>query len=152
VRHTDPQQCSRLHLHPRCVSSHETVSPQHVVAAPKLLPISAGQGVGPGSLSLCLPLRRRQEGGRTPFLCSGLVVRIRFCFLWRVVGMVGAVSRRINLPQLFSHIGDDLQGDVSEYMAIYVDRSVKTATWSSRRSFDLVRSVSRCVVVVRGYP
>jgi hypothetical protein len=51
------------------------------------------------------------------FLRSGLVVRVRICFSWRVVGMVGVASGRINLPQLYSHIGDDLQGNALELMA-----------------------------------
>jgi hypothetical protein len=54
-------------------------------------------------------------GGRgTPFLHFGLLVRVWFCFVWHIVGIVGATSRRINLPQLYSHIGDDLQGGISE--------------------------------------
>jgi hypothetical protein len=54
--------------------------------------------------------------------------------------MVGAASGRINLPQLYSHIGDDLRDCASELMATCADRSS-----------DLARSVSRCVVGIHGY-
>jgi hypothetical protein len=67
-------------------------------------------------------------GGRgISFLHSGLVVRVRFCLSWRNIGMVGAASGWINLPQLYSHIGDDLQGGASELMAMCADRSFRSA-------------------------
>jgi hypothetical protein len=46
-----------------------------------------------------------------------LVVRVKICLLWCVVGVVGAASERIDLPHLYSHTGDDLYGGVSEVMA-----------------------------------
>jgi hypothetical protein len=92
---------------------------------------------------------KREEDLVPPFW---LVVRVRFCLLWRVVRMVGVASTRINLPQLYSHISDDLQGSVSEFMATCANRSFRSAAWSSRRSSDLVRSVSWHVAGVRGYP
>jgi hypothetical protein len=60
--------------------------------------------------------------------------------------MMGATSKRINLPQLYSHIGDDLQGWKHELSG------PSDPAWSSRWSLDLVRLVSRCVTGVRGYP
>jgi hypothetical protein len=110
-------------------------------------PIS-GQDVGPGFLSLRLPLWRRHEGGGTSFLRSGLVVRVSFCLLWCVVGVVGAASGEINLPQLHSHTGGDLHGGVSELLATCACRSFRSAAWSSRRSSDLARSVSQRVTGV----
>jgi hypothetical protein len=91
---------------------------------PKYLPsqISASKSVG--SLFLRLPLRRQEEKG-TLFLC--LVVRVRVCLLWCNVGVAGAVARRINLPHLHSHTGDDLHGGVSQVMATCADRFFKSA-------------------------
>ena len=60
----------------------------------------------------------------------------------------GAASGRINLSQLYSHTGDDLHGGASELMATCVVRSFRSAAWSSRRSSDLARSVSRRVTGV----
>jgi hypothetical protein len=37
--------------------------------------------------------------------------------LWCIVMVVGAESRRINLPQLYSYNGGDLHDDISELMA-----------------------------------
>jgi hypothetical protein len=79
--------------------------------------ISSDQNAGVDPLSLCLPLRRWQEGGRTLFLRSGLVVRVRFYLLWSIVEVVEGASERINLHQLYSHTGDNLLGSVSELMA-----------------------------------
>jgi hypothetical protein len=76
---------------------------------------------------------------------------VRFCLPWHVVGMVGATTGQINLPQLYSQIGDDLQGDASELKSTFADQSFRSATWSSRPSSDLDRSVSRCVAGIRGY-
>jgi hypothetical protein len=98
-----------------------------------------------------LPLPPRWlEGGGTSFL--RLVVRVRINLLWCVVGMVGATSGQINLPQLYSHIGVDLYGGVSELMAPCACRSFRLAPWSSRRSSDLARSVSRCVAGLHWRP
>jgi hypothetical protein len=57
---------------------------------------------------------------------------------------VGAAPRRINLPHLYSHTG--------EMMATCVIWSFRMATWSSRHSSDLARSVSRCVVGLHWRP
>jgi hypothetical protein len=101
------------------------------------------------SLSLCLPLRQWQGRG-TLFLHSSLVVKVRFCLMWCVVRVVGAASGRINLPQLYSHVsGDGLLAGVSELTATCASQSFGTASWSSRRSSDLARSNSRCIVVIR---
>jgi hypothetical protein len=43
-------------------------------------------------------------------LLSGLIARVRFCFLWYVVGMVEAAFMLINLHQLYSHTDDNLMG------------------------------------------
>jgi hypothetical protein len=83
------------------------------------------------------------------FLRSGLIVRVRFYLLWPIVGMVGAVPSLINLSQFYSHIGDDLQGDVSEFMTTCADWFFRSVAWFSCRTSDLVRS--RCVAGVRGY-
>jgi hypothetical protein len=87
----------------------------------------------------------------TSFLHSGVIVRVSFFLLWRVDGMVGVSSRLINLPQLYSHIGINLQGGISKLMATCSNRSFRLA-WSSCWSSDLVRSISRCVAGVRDYP
>jgi hypothetical protein len=47
----------------------------------QLLPISTGQDVDLGPLTLRLLLRRRQERRGISFLSSGLVVRVRFYLL-----------------------------------------------------------------------
>jgi hypothetical protein len=60
------------------------------------------------------------------FLRRGLVVRVRFWFLWCVVGVVRAVFGLINLHQLYSYTSDDLLGDVSELMATCDDRSFRS--------------------------
>jgi hypothetical protein len=98
-------------------------------------------------LSLRLPLLR-PEGGGTSFLRSGLVFRVRVCLLWCVVVVVGATAGRINLPQLYSHTGGVLHGGVSQLMASCASRSFRSAAWSSRRSSDLARFVSRRVAVI----
>jgi hypothetical protein len=99
-----------------------------------------GHGVGPSSLSLRLPLRRRHEGEGTSVLRSGLIVRVRFCLLRCVVRVVGATSEQINLPQLYSHTDDDLHGGVSGLMTKCGARSFGSAFWSSHLSSDLARS------------
>jgi hypothetical protein len=100
------------------------------------------------SLFLCR-FGGRREGG-TLFL--RLVVRVRINLLWCIVGMVGATSEQINLLQLYSHISFDFYSDVSELMASCACRSLRSAAWSSRRSSDLARSVSRCVIGLRWWP
>jgi hypothetical protein len=91
-------------------------------------------------------------GGRgISFLRCGLVIRIRFYLFWRVVGIVRAAFGWINLPQLYSHVGDGLQGGVSELMATCAGWPFRSAAWSSRWSSDLARSVSQCVTDVRGF-
>jgi hypothetical protein len=60
----------------------------------------------------------------------------------------GCGGRANNLPQLYFHTGGDLHDGVSELMASCACRSFRSAAWSSRRSLDLARSVSRCVAGV----
>jgi hypothetical protein len=86
----------------------------------------------------------QQEEGAS-FLRAGLVVMVRFCVLWCIVGAVGTLFGRINLLQLYSHTNNDLLGDVSELMETCTDRSLGSVTWSSRCSSDLARLVHRCV-------
>jgi hypothetical protein len=64
---------------------------------------------------------------------------------------VGAAAGQINLPQLYSYIGNDLHSGVSELMATCAYRSFRSAAWSSRRSSDLARFVPRRVAGVRRY-
>jgi hypothetical protein len=80
------------------------------------------------------------------------VVRVRVFLLWCVVGVVGATSGQIKLSPLHSHIDDDLHGGVSELMATCARRSFRSTTWSSRRSSDLARSISRCIADLRWRP
>jgi hypothetical protein len=54
---------------------------------------------------------------------------------------VGASSWQIILPQLHSHTSGDLHGGISELMAMCACRSLRSTTWSSRRSLDLANSV-----------
>ena len=53
------------------------------------------------------------------------VVRVLYCRSWCVVGVVGAASGRINLPQIHSHTSGVLHGGVSELMALCVCRSLR---------------------------
>ena len=55
------------------------------------------------------------------------------------------------MPQLYSHTGSDLHGGALELMATCAARSFRLVAWSSRRSYDMARSVSRCFAGVRGY-
>jgi hypothetical protein len=55
---------------------------------------------------------------------------------------VGAAPRRINLPQLSFHTSGVLH-NVSELMAMCACQSFRSAAWSSRRSSDLARFISR---------
>ena len=102
-----------------------------------------------GPCLLCCPLRRCEEVG-TMALRRRPVVRISLVFSWGAVGVVGAASERINLPQLLSYTSEDLHGGASELMATCAARSFRLAAWSSRHSSDLARSVSLCVAGVRG--
>jgi hypothetical protein len=63
----------------------------------------------------------------------------------------GSDARQINLSQLHSYIGGDLHGGVSELVATCACRSFRSAVWSSRRSSDPARSVSRRVADVRHF-
>jgi hypothetical protein len=65
--------------------------------------------------------------------------------------VVGAALGIINLPQLYSHTGGDLHVRVSELMVMCACQYFRLATWSSRHSLDLARSVSRRFTGVRGY-
>jgi hypothetical protein len=86
-------------------------------------PISIGRA---GSLSLRL-LQRRWGGGIRSLRS---VVRFWFCRSWSAVGVVGAASGRINLPQLHSHTGGVLHGGVSELMASCDCRFLGSAAFS----------------------
>jgi hypothetical protein len=110
--------------------------------------------------SLSPDLSRREPWSPLPLLASPivggrgtlflrLVVRVRIYLLWCAIAMVGAALERINLPLLYSHTGDNLHGGASEVMETCVVRTFRSATWSSRRSSDLARSVSRCVAGLR---
>jgi hypothetical protein len=59
--------------------------------------------------------------------------------------VMGAAFKRNNLPHLYSHTGGNLHIGPSEVIAMCVVRFFKSTTWSSRRSSDLARFVSRCV-------
>ena len=80
-----------------------------------------------------------------------LVGRVWVFLLWCVVGVVGAASGQINMPQLYSHTGGDLHGGVSELMAMFACWSFRSTAWSSRRSSDLARSIFRRVTGVRRF-
>jgi hypothetical protein len=41
------------------------------------------------------------------------VVKVRAYILWCIIGVVEVASGRINLSQLYSHTGDDLDNSVS---------------------------------------
>jgi hypothetical protein len=86
----------------------------------------------------------------TSSLC--IVFCVRACPLWYIIGVVEATPEQINLPLLQFHTGGDLPSDVSEFMATCSCRSFISAAWSSLRSLDLARSISRCVIGVRLYP
>jgi hypothetical protein len=58
------------------------------------------------------------------------------------------MAGQINLPQLYSHTSGVLHGVVSELMASCACQSFRSAAWSSRRSSDLARSISRHVADV----
>jgi hypothetical protein len=69
-----------------------------------------------------------------------------------VLSSFGAASGLINLPQLYSHIDDNLLGCASELMATCDHWSIILIAWSSRRLSDLARSVYRSVTSVCCYP
>ena len=69
--------------------------------------------------SMLVPSPSACGGGRVE---RGVVVRC-----WCVVGVVGATTRRINLPQLHSHTSGVLHGGVSEVMTSCVCRSLRLA-------------------------
>jgi hypothetical protein len=81
-----------------------------------------------------------------------LVVRVRVSLFWYDVGVVGVAFGRIKIPNLYPHTRGELHGGISEVIAMCVVRSLISATWSSRRSSDLARSVSRCVAGLRWRP
>jgi hypothetical protein len=62
------------------------------------------------------------------------------------------MSGRINLSQLYSHIGGDLHDDISELMARCACPFFRSIAWSSRCSLDLTRFVSRRVTGIRLCP
>jgi hypothetical protein len=98
----------------------------------------------PGAWSPRPPLAAPTAGGRgTSFLYFGLVVKVYM--LWCIVGVAGATSGQIYLPQLYSHIYDDLHGGVLELMTTFACQSFRSAAWSSRRYSELARSISRRV-------
>jgi hypothetical protein len=55
------------------------------------------------------------------------------------------VKDRAKQSSSYSHTGGDLHGGVSKLMVMCAGRSLRSAAWSSRRSSDLARTISRCV-------
>jgi hypothetical protein len=89
-----------------------------------------------------------------------LVVRVRINLLWYIVGVVGATSGRINLPQLYSHTDDDIHNGVLKFYSNVcwsisqigsMVFSLRLAAWSSHCSSNLARSVSWCITDVHRY-
>jgi hypothetical protein len=69
---------------------------------------------------------------------------VRFYLLRCVIGVVGAAIRLINLPQLYSHIGDDLLGGMETMLIGPSDRQMVLSSFfhSSEISFSVCRSHS----------
>jgi hypothetical protein len=76
---------------------------RRLLSTPPICSIGQGIGLSP-LLSLAAPAAVRERGRGTLLLRYGLVVRVTFCQLWRVVGMVGGVSGNKSASILLLHL------------------------------------------------